>query len=489
VSAEVVVVVEDENPRGTARAGAEELRGGQTADPAANDDEVVALAGVGRLAPFSPERAVPKLMRGRVRRVVAAAEAEERGRVQRALRQAAHFRQPRGGEAGRADGGAVQKVAPRDVVHGARHCTLRDVAHIDSGQVVAFFLFDVAESIRLEELRSLVGLGTKSTRFTTKVAAPAYVQYQTPPVVVSGEALGMKTIRGFKSAFKIYEYGVLSVALTLDFRGTWGELDTLAHSLTESDLVESAAEAACAKLVERIKGSIVQLRPKYLSEDYFVFGVTRLNRSMGARDLLESHGADIARLVRGERKPLSIDETNEVLRHRLSYLADDLIVPTWSAAFVYDADGIEPALEIIEFANSQLLQFRYYDDLLDDELTRIYPVIQRRRWNDTLMGGRYSRAARQLHSLFIDVNEITDRTENALKIVGEVYAARLFNLLATRLGLDAWKQAVKEKLKTLDDIYRFTVEQVNMTRGHLLEGTIIAILLFELWLFFAGIMK
>ena len=36
--------------------------------------------------------------------------------------------------------------------------------------------------------------------------------------------------------------------------------------------------------------------------------------------------------------------------------------------------------------------------------------------------------------------------------------------------------------------YRFTVEQVNMTRGHILELTIVLILLFELWLFFQGIM-
>jgi hypothetical protein len=209
---------------------------------------------------------------------------------------------------------------------------------------------------------------------------------------------------------------------------------------------------------------------------------------MTARELLDSHGSHIARLLRGEREPLSQDEVNEVLRHRLSYLADDVIVPTWSAAFVFDPEGVESALEIVEFANSQLLQFRYYDDLLDNELGRIYPILQRRRWYDTLIGGRFGRAATRLHSLFIEVNEITDRTENALKVVGDVYAARLFQLVGKRLGLDGWKQAVREKLKTLDDIYRFTVEQVNMTRGHILELTIVLILLFELWLFFQGIM-
>ena len=62
-----------------------------------------------------------------------------------------------------------------------------------------------------------------------------------------------------------------------------------------------------------------------------------------------------------------------MLRHRLSYLATDLVVPTWNAAFVYDTEaGAGSVLEILEFANSQLLEFRYYDALLDAELAQIY---------------------------------------------------------------------------------------------------------------------
>ena len=55
-------------------------------------------------------------------------------------------------------------------------------------------------------------------------------------------------------------------------------------------------------------------------------------------------------------------------------------------------------------------------------------------------------------SLFIDVNELTDKAENALKFAGDVYFARVFALTAARLGLDEWKQNVREKLQTLDDI-------------------------------------
>ena len=109
-------------------------------------------------------------------------------------------------------------------------------------------------------------------------------------------------------------------------------------------------------------------------------------------------------------------------------------------------------------------------------------------WYDAVLGRHYARAARQVHALFIDVNELTDRTENALKIVGDVYAARLFSLVGARLGLDRWKTNVSEKLKTLDDIYRFSVERLSMVRGEMLEMMIVGILVFELVLFFMGIM-
>ena len=94
-----------------------------------------------------------------------------------------------------------------------------------------------------------------------------------------------------------------------------------------------------------------------------------------------------------------------------------------------------------------------------------------------------------MHALFIDIRELPDRTENALKFVGDVYAARLFALAGARLGLERWKQNVSEKLSTLDDIYRFAVEQSGMARGEFLELTIIAILVFELLPLVSGMVK
>jgi hypothetical protein len=363
------------------------------------------------------------------------------------------------------------------------------VERIRAGQIFALYLFDVAEAIDLAAASSLVG-GSTRARLEPKGPTPAYLQYQQPPLLFEGSAVEQATLEGFQTAFRVFDYGVISLRLSKPFFGTWSDLSATAQTLVENEALERQAELACRSLSERLGRSVTKPRQTLLSEDYLVFAVNELDRPHSAEDLMAAHGDVIARLLRGESALLSVQERDEILSHRLSYLADDLVIPTWNSAFVYDTpSGTQAAVEIFEFANSQLLQFRYYDDLLDDELARIYADMQRKRWYDWIVGRHYARAARQVHALFIDVNELTDRTENALKIIGDVYAARLFSLAGARLDLSRWKTNVNEKLKTLDDIYRFLVERVSMSRGQFLELTVVVILVLELVLVFTGVTR
>jgi hypothetical protein len=364
------------------------------------------------------------------------------------------------------------------------------VSEITSAQIVLFYLHDAAESADLHGIRDLIGGPTVTARLAPKQATPAHVQYDKPPVSFDGDVVGLGEIEGFRTRFRVYDYGVISIALTRPFEGSWADLVGLGQTLVENVEFEQRSEQLCRTVAERLRPALKGQRDTHLSEDYLVYLVHELDRPQSSDALLDAHGADIAAMLRGERQRLSAEEQGTILRHRLSYLADDLVVPTWNAAFVYDTpSGAQAALEIIEFANSQLLQFRYYDELLDEELTSIYATLQQPQWYDVWIGSRYGRAARRVHGLFIDVNEVTGRTENALKFTGDIYLARLFGLVADRLGLGSWKAEVAEKLKTLDDIYRFAVEQTSMSRGELLEMAIVAILVFELLLFFIGVMR
>jgi hypothetical protein len=296
----------------------------------------------------------------------------------------------------------------------------------------------------------------------------------------------MGAIDGFRPRLKFFDYGVVSLSLHRPFSGSWADLIVASQTYIENEALEAKAEAEVRRVVARCAAAMTRVRARYLSEDYLVIAVTAIDPRIDAEELIARRATELALLLRGERQPLSRQEQEEVLRNRLSYFATDLVIPTWNAAFILDSEaGAAATLELFEFANSQLLEFRYYDDLLDTEQGRIYAMLQRSSWWNNLT----VRAANQLHSLLIDVNEITDRTENALKIVGDLYAARVFNLAAARLGVARWKQSVEDKLETLDDIYRFAVEQVSISRGQFLELTVILILVLELVLFVLGIMK
>jgi hypothetical protein len=358
---------------------------------------------------------------------------------------------------------------------------------IRAGSITAFHLFDIADEIDLAAVPRLLQASASHARLAPKAYTPAYLQYQVAPLVIDAETLDVPEVDGCRVRIKVFDYGIVSLAFTRPLAGPWEEFAAAGARMAR---LEDSALDLCRIVAGRLEPALVTGHRPDLSEDYVVFAVTELSERLTADDLLARHGDTIAALLRAEREPLSLQERDEVLRHHISYLADDLVIPTWSNAFVYDTEaGARAALEIFEFANSQLLEFRYYDALLDSELERIYDSLGRPRWHDWLGGRRMTREADELHALFIEVTELTDKTENALKMVGDVYAARLYALVAARLGLAGWKQNVEDKLDTLDDIYRFTVDQTQMSRANLLELTIVLILVLELLLVFLGIMK
>ena len=132
----------------------------------------------------------------------------------------------------------------------------------------------------------------------------------------------------------------------------------------------------------------------------------------------------IAQVVRGETVTLSDGERDEILQSRISYYQSDLAVIGWNAAFIYDTTaGAETAIELLEYANSQLLEFRHYDELLTEELEGVYDFLDK----GTSMWARWqlARAATKLHTVLLDVIELTEHADNAIKFLSDMFSARL----------------------------------------------------------------
>ncbi len=59
-------------------------------------------------------------------------------------------------------------------------------------------------------------------------------------------------------------------------------------------------------------------------------------------------------------------------------------------------------LDVLDVANAQLLEMRFYDELLDDELPRMYDLVETTRRGNALSGlRRLSRLARRFYTLVV----------------------------------------------------------------------------------------
>jgi hypothetical protein len=350
------------------------------------------------------------------------------------------------------------------------------------GAVLVLIQFDVCEEIRLDRLQQIFG-ARKLEHPTLKHQAPGYVRYERPPVVEPIEALVLDSGERLEGQIKYYDYGVVSVVFELPFSGDWDTLIRLGSRwVWDVDFAGHAAKVARQKL-ERAAPALVKPYPNWLSEDYFIFHVRQVAGNPSAAELCAMEGARIAQIVRGETAQLSDGERNEILQSRISYYPHDLTVIGWNAAFTYDTDaGAETAIQLLEYANSQLLEFRHYDELLTRELESVYAGLD--KGTGILARWRLARAATKLHTVLLDVAELTEHADNAIKFLSDMFSARLYKLAASKVGVPDYKDLVTQKVRTAEELYRFMVDQFNQSRAFFLELTVVIILVIELiWLF------
>ncbi len=350
------------------------------------------------------------------------------------------------------------------------------------GSVLVLIQFDVSEEIRLDDLRDIFGARRQEASF--KHPTPGYVRYQRPPVVEPVEPLVLESGERLDAQIKYYDYGVLSVVFELPFTGDWDTLIRLASRWVWDTDFTSFAQKIVKQKLQRARPALVKPYDDWLTEDYFVFHVRDVGGNPSAADLLAKESGRIAQIVRGETVPLSEGECQEILQSRISYYPNDLTVIGWNAAFLYDNPaGAETAIQLLEYANSQLLEFRHYDELLTRELQSVYEFMDHgksgiwARW-------RTAKRATRLHTVLLDVDELTERADNAIKFLSDMFSARLYKVAASKIGVTDYKDLVNQKVHTAEELYRFMVDQFHQSRAFVLELMVVIILIIDLiWLF------
>ena len=365
-----------------------------------------------------------------------------------------------------------------------------------SGHITALRLFDIAYAIDLHVAENLwTSQARQGARSRLTGTPPKAVSFGDPPLglVLPPMPLTLQEQGGpidvEVTAFaRLYAFGVVTLAVqipadNLDWAAYTARMNAVEAAIgTQTDI--AFWHNLLDILREPIGPALTRPNRSDLDEDYLVatvhsFGEPVLANALG-RDI------DLVPLLSGETRKLAEAARADLLSRRFSYYTDDLVVLTWDRAFIFEPRRDTDVADVIEVANAQFLEMRYYDELLDAELPRMYDLVEEATRRLSRGPRRFAGLARRLYTLVAEVTELTEKVDNALQVTEDVYLARVYSAALDLFRVKAVSAAVNRKLSIIRDTYAALYDEAASSRAGLMEGAIIALIIVEILLALVG---
>jgi hypothetical protein len=357
-----------------------------------------------------------------------------------------------------------------------------------SGAVIASRLFDVADAIDLTRSETLWAQQARPAGMRSRLefTSPKAVAFGVPPLEITLPPVTVRldgVDRHAEATARLYDFGIARLALQIAADGlAWPDYTRLVFAVDRA--VGPASDTTIwndllGQLTAIFATAFLRRAPSALEEDYLIGTVRAFDGAPTAEELPKL--IDLVPLLSGEERALSDDVKRELFRHRFSYYTDDLAVLTWDRAFIYDPRGDSDVLDVIDIANAQLLEMRYYQRLLDAELPRMYDSVEAMRRASRLLGTRrFANLARRLYTLVGEVTELREKLDNALQITEGVYLARVYAAALDLFRVPEVNAAVDRKLATIRDTYAALYDEASAARGAFMEAVIVVLITIEI---------
>lgn len=209
-----------------------------------------------------------------------------------------------------------------------------------------------------------------------------------------------------------------------------------------------------------------------LFEDYTVYLIDRLEGS-----------ADPTILLNGERVELSAHMREEINRNTLRYTESDIAIITWDTALLCSQEPSNDLLDLIEYANVQVLELRYYDRQITRLMARMYEDIgQAGRLSWWSRMHQYRVIMADLMRSHAEVSEITEKVKNLIKVTEDIYYARVYATALRVIRSDQWTESLHRKIEVMRENYSMLADEVRNQHSNFLEWVIIILIAMELFL-------
>jgi uncharacterized Rmd1/YagE family protein len=81
---------------------------------------------------------------------------------------------------------------------------------------------------------------------------------------------------------------------------------------------------------------------------------------------------------------------------------------------------------------------------------------------------------------YVEQSEFAERVDNALKVIGDFYLARVYRSAVRRFHIAEWRNSVSGKQRLLAQAYEIVRGEIESHRSTVLELVVIVLILLEL---------
>ncbi|MFZ0034660.1 MAG: hypothetical protein WAK60_06710 [Sedimentisphaerales bacterium] len=285
-------------------------------------------------------------------------------------------------------------------------------------------------------------------------SSPVYYKAAVPKQVIVGQE--NFTIGGKEVTFHLrgYQPDVLLIQTTI-------EVENIFHKEGIFALEKQSYEHSY-RILKEYGGDTL------FSEEYSVFAVTHYQ---GDPDQFLKHRDVIVSLLKSEILDLDPQEVQYTLGSKIKYGNNDLSIIDWDGAFLFDPAGdIEEDMELLTLANLQLLRYRVLDHQLDGRLARMAELVRNIPVSGLRLRGK-EMAQKMKETMEIRMGSISElqRLERDIKLIGDWYSARFYELAAAKFKIEEWRKTIRSKLESLEDTYSLVIGNFTVSVKHRAE--------------------
>ena len=352
---------------------------------------------------------------------------------------------------------------------------------IKDGVAYVQFAYDVGLAIGLDLAEKSVTASTERVPIRHQRRAPKYFEFQPYPLRVT-QTTSPQTIGDWKTLptaeTVVFDFGAVSVTYQIPLSGPFGSLARLSELLYDNETLLADSRRLVEELLKTIAPAVSKPMISAFYEDYVVFQIRAFDDHGAHARLLAEAPTLVAQVLRADEDLRSEQEVQDALSCQVSYGSEDLTLVDWVAAIVFDSTA-DDTRAVLEYATLQLLELRHLDNQLDSALDRYYTALERAPTGPLSLFTKADNELREIGQLQVESALLFETINNSIKLLGDQYLARLYQVAARRYHLSSWDKSIQRKLKTLESIYEKMESAISSARLEFLEWIVIILIAFE----------